>query len=224
MTFLDTLTAHEWVNGTGGQSLWCKGVPGSGKTTTAAALVERLRATFKCDDDVKVAGVFCNYKMADAQSVSNIMAGIWLQMTAFKDLDNGAITVYAKNTEIGTRPTVDEILELLHHEVENCSKVLLIIDALDELSEACGLELLKAVKALGAKIRLMITSRLSPGRQHVTFLQGLNHYDISACGPDLEMYIDDRVNSDATLARFCDDTPGLRESIKKGIVTKAGEM
>ena len=38
------------------------------------------------------------------------------------------------------------------------------------------------------------------------------------------MYIDKRINSDATLARFCDDRPDLRESIKKGVVAKAGEM
>ena len=216
--------AHEWVNGAGEQSLWCKGIPGSGKTTTAAALVERLRATFESDDEVKVAGVFCNHKMPEVQSVSNVMAGVWLQMTVFKALDSDAVTLYAKNTEIGTRPTLKDILELLHHELKKCSKVLLIIDALDEMSEASGLELLRAVKSLGGKIRVMITSRLSPDRQHTSSLQGLNHYDISACGLDLDMYIDERINSDVTLARFCDDTPDLRESIKKGIVAKAGEM
>ena len=224
MTFLDALMAHEWVNGTGGQSLWCKGIPGSGKTTIAAALVERLRATFESDNNVKVAGVFCNYKMPEAQSISNIMAGVWLQMTAFNDLSDDAITLYARNTETGTRPTVEETLQLVEHEAKKCSKVLLVIDALDELSEASGLQLLRAAKALGGNIRLMITSRLSPGRQHTTSLQGLDHYDISACGPDLNMYIDARINSDATLTRFCDDTPDLRESIKKGTVTKAGEM
>ena len=166
MTFLDALMAHEWVNGAGGQSFWCKGIPGSGKTTTAAALVERLRATFKSDGNVKVAGIFCNYKMPEDQSVSNIMAGVWLQMTAFEDLDAGAVALYAKNTEFGTRPTSDDILELLRHELKKYSKVLLIIDALDELSEASGLQLLKDVKSLGSKIRLMITSRLSPGIQH----------------------------------------------------------
>ena len=97
MSFLDDLAMQKWIAGNGTR-LWCTGIPGSGKTTAAAALVERLRATstWQPNSDINVAAVFCDYKMKEVLSIPNIMAGVWMQVAAFSDLSKEAIELYKR--------------------------------------------------------------------------------------------------------------------------------
>lgn len=222
-SFIDGNEIRNWIFGDQTR-LWCTGIPGSGKTTAVAALVERLRATYQPGDKVKTAAVFCDFKMTEALSVSNIIAGIWLQITAFSGLGDDTIALYNANLETGTLPSLDDLLRLLQVELRSNLKLLLIIDALDELPDTSAMTLLNAINQLKGNLNVLITSRLAPVHQLPLGLTNAARLEISASSQDLERFIDTRINNQSLLLRHIQKKPELKGEIKDVIKRKCGKM
>lgn len=221
--FLDSDKVQSWISGTGTR-IWCTGVPGAGKTIASSALVERLHVKFQPDKDVRIAAVFCNYKMNDTLSVANILAGVWLQVTTFVKLSDEAITLYDRNVEMGTRPSCEDYVKLLQLDLKSCSKVLIVVDALDELSDSSSLTLLKELDRLGGPINIMVTSRLSSSSLAPRSLKIAPTQETSASAQDMCHYIDARIDNDPLLANYVQVAPQLRDDIRDQVTKKAGKM
>lgn len=110
---------------------------------------------------VGIAYVYCLYNGAH-QTAANLLGSLLQQLALQNDAVKDDIkSCHAHHTRFGTRPTLFEISRLLGMQVQIFDEVFIIIDALDECSEADQVrrDFLTEVRRLLPDIRLMVTSR-----------------------------------------------------------------
>lgn len=72
----------------------------------------------------------------------NLLAGLWRQLVHDKDtMTDDVKALYKTHALRETRPTPDNVAEVLANEIRRHEKVYIIVDALDECSESSRLEL-----------------------------------------------------------------------------------
>jgi hypothetical protein len=91
----------------------------------------------RINSDIGVAFVYFSYKHGESQTPVNILASILQQLIKQKpsyvqDLKD----MYARHIRESTRPVVDDISSLLQNVIYAFGKVFIVIDALDECSDA----------------------------------------------------------------------------------------
>ncbi|KAJ7773590.1 hypothetical protein DFH07DRAFT_683650, partial [Mycena maculata] len=74
--FLADSRFQSWESG--GGALWCRGIPGAGKTVLASLVVDHLEAQFH-NKDIGVACIYLNHKETEIQTLSNLFSGLWRQ-------------------------------------------------------------------------------------------------------------------------------------------------
>jgi len=163
--FLDASEVVQWLGQPKG-TLFCPGIPGTGKTMIAAIAVDHLSKTAQ-SSSIGVAYVYCNYKAQEEQDTNNLLAAILKQLVqARPSLIEPVEQLHVEHTKRGTRPSVDEIFAALQSVLAKFSAVYVVIDALDECRDSDGTRRLFLAKLqdLQAKtdLRLMITSRFIP--------------------------------------------------------------
>ncbi|KAJ7080209.1 hypothetical protein B0H15DRAFT_997571, partial [Mycena belliarum] len=204
------------------QVLWCRGMPGAGKTVISAMVVNYLQAKFQIADS-GVAGIYLNHKETAAQTLVNLLASIWRQLAVGKPLDTSAHALYKHHRQRNTRPSVQEIANILQILIAQRSRVYLVVDALDEYPEQQRWALLKQLSMLlGPTTRLMITSR-----PHVEFhdiFPDLPVVVIQATDEDILGYIDKQIQLAPRLTKHVHRQPTLREEIKSCITSKVEGM
>ncbi len=110
---------------------------------------------------VGIAYVYCLYNGAH-QTAVNLLGSLLQQLALQNDaLKDDIMSCHTHHTRFGTRPTLFEISRLLGMQVQIFDEVFIIIDALDECSEAGQVrrDFLTEVRRLLPEIRLMVTSR-----------------------------------------------------------------
>lgn len=99
-----------------GETLWCPGIPGAGKTTLFAVTVHHLQETF---DESKVAILFayCDYQDRPNQSADNMMLCLWRQLMRKRQLSEAECehleTQYLKRELL---PTSGDLIKMLSDE------------------------------------------------------------------------------------------------------------
>ncbi|KAF8146760.1 hypothetical protein K438DRAFT_1627213, partial [Mycena galopus ATCC 62051] len=106
-----------------GSTLWCRGIPGAGKTVLAlvtnnydnprSMVVDHLSAKFRNNKDIGVACIYLNYKEADQQTPPKLLAALWRQLVLDRDIDSSAENLYKKHCEKGTAPSLEEVVNVL---------------------------------------------------------------------------------------------------------------
>ncbi|KAJ7826800.1 hypothetical protein B0H14DRAFT_3467462 [Mycena olivaceomarginata] len=66
-------------NNVPGQILWCRGIPGAGKTILSSLVIHHLRDQFR-DGNIGVASIYLNHKETETQTPANLLAGLWKQL------------------------------------------------------------------------------------------------------------------------------------------------
>jgi hypothetical protein len=100
--------------------------------------------------------------------------------------------LYKKHQCGGSFPSLYDVRTALTSQIGTCSKVFVIVDALDECPESGTREsLLKELRALALTVRLLVTSRDIPSiAQH---FHDTKRLDISADDQDVQGYIWGRI-------------------------------
>jgi len=130
--------------------------------------------------------------------------------------------LYEKHVDQDTRPTLTNVAEVLKKEVARYQKVYVIIDALDECSELCRMELLEKVRALQPIIRLFVTSR--PHDSIAREFAGYPKLEIKASTEDVRAYVAGRISKGSRLAGQVRADPSLAKDIEKVVVGNAQSM
>jgi hypothetical protein len=88
---------------------------------------------------------------------------------------------------------LDDIAECLNVEISGFSRVFIVVDGLDELSEEDGArsEFLKAIQSLTGPINLMVTSRDIPSI--MLHFEEASHLTIHAHDDDVRSYVRSRI-------------------------------
>jgi ankyrin repeat domain-containing protein 50 len=133
------------------------------------------------------------------------------------------IELYKKHHNKNSKPSVDEISQLLLSESNHFSKLFVVIDAADECSDSkILLKLLKELTKLRPILRLLVT-----GRPNIRTVEAVysdcSVLRIKANEEDIRIYLDDRINEAEILKSSLDED--LTETVVKDrIIEKADGM
>ncbi|KAJ7031269.1 hypothetical protein C8F04DRAFT_1263092 [Mycena alexandri] len=210
----------QWRAGTL-KTLWCRGMPGAGKTVLASMVVENLRAAPN-EQSTCVAVIYLNHKETEIQTPANLLAALWRQLIFGKPLTPAVHRLYAKHREQRTRPSLEDIYSILCSTISKLSAVHLVVDALDEYPEAQRDILLRHLSSLAPAARLMLTSRPHINIKHV--IPDSETLEIRATEDDIRRYVDAQILKSTRLSGHIANKPELREEIEAKVVQRSDGM
>jgi hypothetical protein len=185
--------------------------------------MENLRERLKNDIGVGIACIYCDYKERDAQTLINLVTGLWAQLVRNSDsLSTEVRDLYSTHIRQNSSPTLDEVSKILQAEITRYSKIFVVIDALDEYPEGDRSTLLKKLRELRPAINLMVTSRYLDAIAND--FKGSPQLEISANVEDVRAYIVGRISGEKRLSRFVSKDAALGEKIVKTVAGKAKKM
>ena len=134
------------------------------------------------------------------------------------------MSLYEAHTLSQTRPSITEYMELLRLAVRSYSKVLVIIDALDECNEDDGTRkaLISELRKLQPQLSLLVTSRDIPNLQRQ--LQDAARLEILASDDDIRHYIEERISISDRLSMYVKKDSSLRELMIETVTKNAKGM
>jgi hypothetical protein len=100
--------------------------------------------------------------------------------------------------------------------------VFIVIDAIDESADLVGAKVLQALRGLGSKVNVMVTSRNAKGT--LAFVDHFEDVDLRASARDLEVYVSSRIENEPCLHSLLAGVSSLRDAIPKAISARAGGM
>jgi hypothetical protein len=156
-----------------------------------------------------------------ANLVANLLRQLVLPQPVIPDELKALYESHARN---GTRPSLGEYSKLLQTAVESFSKVLIVIDALDEYPITGGARdtLLAEIRKLQPRACFLVTSRDIPNIERE--LQGACHLEIRASDEDMKGYLREHISSSSDLTGYTKEDPKLYDDIITTIVEKAQGM
>jgi Cdc6-like AAA superfamily ATPase len=151
----------EWLEGKK-KTLFCPGIPGTGKTMIASIAVNHLETCF-LDEKTGRAFLFCIYKRQDNQKVDDLLSSLLGQLAVRQSIVPKSIRELYNKHRKGEKPRLsqNEIREELCNITKAYSRTFIIIDALDECkTDHIRNELLSEIYKPG-RIRYAINGDLS---------------------------------------------------------------
>ena len=193
---LDSVDFQTWLY-TDRQTLFCPGIPGAGKTIITSIVVEELTTRFRNDKSIGIAYLFCNFRQKDEQNAQELLATLLKQLSKEQSsLPESIKSLYDKHKKERTRPSIDEISRTLQSVASTYSRVIIIIDALDEcqVSDGCRKKFLTEIFSLQIKTgaNLFVTSRFIPDITEK--FNGSTILEIRAHNEDVRQYLDGRIS------------------------------
>ena len=193
---LDSDEFQRWSNGSK-QTLLCPGIPGAGKTIITSIIVEHLQITFRNDLSIGIAYLYCNFRQQQEQKPANLLASLLKQLVQEQlSVPESVKSLYERHKDKRTRPSFDEISNVLYSVVAGYSKTFIIIDALDECQASDGSRkrLLSEIFNLQTKtgVNLFATSRFIP--DIIKEFEGSISLEIRANDEDVRSYIEGHIS------------------------------
>ncbi|KAJ7444216.1 ankyrin repeat domain-containing protein [Mycena latifolia] len=211
---------QEWESGSG-EVLFCRGIPGAGKTVLASLVVNHLEAQAR-NSDIGLACIYLNHKETESQTITNLLGALAAQLMLGKHIPPPVHSLYEHHLARRTRPNIDEFHKALDLAVALYPKVYFIIDALDEYPENYRHRFLKYLGTLGPKVNIMMTSR-----PHINLDSQFPHLktiEICATEDDIHKYVDAQIQNSARLSKHIHTRPELCNEIQAKIGENAKGM
>ncbi|KAF5638968.1 ankyrin repeat [Fusarium tjaetaba] len=161
--FFEAEEFRTWI-ATCGQTLFCPGIPGAGKTILTSVVIDHIESASKDDLSIGLAYIYCNFQRYDLQNPDELLSILLKQLLAkLPSLPVDINSLYASHKGGGKRPERQDIFNALKNVAAQHSKVYLIVDALDEYgpsgsSREIFLSLLRELQRRH-KINVLMTSR-----------------------------------------------------------------
>ncbi|KFY29750.1 hypothetical protein V493_02257 [Pseudogymnoascus sp. VKM F-4281 (FW-2241)] len=219
---LDTTEFQLWFT-TKKRTLFCPGIPGSGKTILTSIVIEKLISQFGNDKNIGIAYLYCNFRRGDEQKINDLLAGLLKQLAqALNPLPDFIKSLYDKHQN-QTQPTLDEISQALKSVATLYTKVFIVVDALDEclVTGSHRSDFLSRIFDFQEKSgsNLFMTSRRLP--EITEIFRGHMMLEIRASESDVRRYVDGHISN---LPSFVRCSPDLQEEVKTGIVDAVDGM
>ncbi|KAJ7706833.1 hypothetical protein B0H17DRAFT_877064, partial [Mycena rosella] len=212
----------KWKSGKG-KTLWCRGMPGAGKTVLASIVVDHLREALD-SQSIAVAVIYINHQETEAQTFSNLLAGLWRQLVVRKPISSAVSELYEKHREQRTRPSLAEVDFILCSTLSEHSNVFIVVDAIDEYPEQQRHILLRHLSSLTPAwtVNLMLTSRPHLNIKHV--VENFDTLEIRATEDDIRRHVEAETLKSSRLSRHIENRPDLRKEIETIIVRRSDGM
>jgi hypothetical protein len=220
---IDSAEFKVWVENDK-QTLFCPGIPGAGKTILTSIVVDELTTRFRNDKSIGIAYLYCNFRRQDEQKAEELLASLVKQLAQSRSsLPESVKSLHDKHKDKRTRPSFDEISRALQSVAVMYSRVIIVVDALNECqaSDGCRARLLSEIFGLQAKCgaNIFATSRFIP--EITDKFEGSISLEIRASSEDVRRYLDGHM---FRLPRFVSRSPELQEEIKSKIIQSVQGM
>ncbi|KAH6874847.1 ankyrin repeat domain-containing protein 28 [Coprinopsis sp. MPI-PUGE-AT-0042] len=206
-----------WVKN--GKILWGIGIPGAGKTVLVSIVIRYLKGL-----ENTLGGVICvayvYLRYSKPLSIRDILESLVKQIVErHDDLIPIIEAIYARHKKEGTKPSQEELQEVLEGFVRHGKTLFFVLDALDEMKADDRPILLNLLASLDAK--LFITSRpLEPLQRQFANAQVFN---IAASPSNLDLHIKNFLRHSPEVMALLEGTD-LEEQIAETIHQKSGGM
>ncbi|KAF3075556.1 Ankyrin repeat domain-containing protein 50 [Trichoderma lentiforme] len=218
--FLESTEFQAWLK-TNGQTLFCPGIPGAGKTIITAIVVNHLFTKLRHNPDIGIAYIYFNFRQQDDQTAEKLLMNLLKQLVqAQASLPQTIKDLYDIHEKSRTRPSLDEITAKLHSMVAAYSRTFIVIDALDECQDLSRLRLLDEIFNLQAKTgaNIFATSRINDIIRRR--FNGSAIVEISADERDVLAYLDGQMS----LRRLDIINDDIQGKIRVAVLKAAGGM
>ncbi|KAH6879705.1 hypothetical protein BKA70DRAFT_1576151 [Coprinopsis sp. MPI-PUGE-AT-0042] len=202
-----------------GKILWGIGIPGAGKTVLASIVIRYLEGLEKTSGGVVcVAYVYLRY--SEPLAIRDILESLVKQIVErHADLIPAIETLYARHKNERTKPSQQELREVLEGFVGRGKTFIFVLDGFDEMRAEDRPIMLELLVSLGAK--LFITSRpLEPLQKQFPCARVFN---IAASPYDLDLHIKRFLRHSPEVMALLEGTD-LEEQIAETIHRKSGGM
>jgi hypothetical protein len=156
----------------------------------SSIVINYLQRLFRDNGDTTIIYAYLVYKEHTQQTPLHLISSLLKQLIQRRtsNLDN-ARSLYQRHESQHSQPTLDDIIECLNVEISCFSRVFIVVDGLDELSEEDGTrsEFLKVMQLLTGPINLMVTSREIPSI--MIHFEEARHLTIRAHDDDVKGYM-----------------------------------
>ncbi|KAJ4011045.1 hypothetical protein NW766_007677 [Fusarium irregulare] len=213
---------HDWQNQKG-QTLFCPGDPGSGKTFTTALVVKVLQEQAQDNPGVLNTYVYCNYQAQD-QDVQGLLRSLFRNSLQQAGSVPEAIRSQCDRKRIAEQGLLrDETIKLLKSLYGSFERVNLLVDALDELPTEVSRRFISDLLKLqqSCQFNLFLTSRQIPDIQHQCTGRGAKVIEIRASDEDIHQFLEDSMFK---LPRFVGRDPALQNEIVEEITQASSGM
>ncbi|KAH0565262.1 hypothetical protein GP486_001343 [Trichoglossum hirsutum] len=205
------------------KTLYCSGIPGAGKTILTSIIVDHLCFKYRADFSVGITYLYCNFQQRHQQKPEDLLSSLLKQLVqkqAF--VPENVEKLYEYHNRERTRPSLKEILKALESVAAQYSRVLIIVDALDECDVSDGVhqKFLSAIFNLQAKTgaNIFATSRINDNIAKL--FEGALSLQIRAEDEDIKSYLNGRMS--LLRSDILDDT--LRGMIRKEVIRAVDGM
>ena len=123
---LESTEFETWVRAKNAPILWCRGIPGAGKTVMTSLVIDHLRSLRATNASIGVAGLYCTYK--DRSTITNLFGSVLRQLVESLYVLPSSIFKDHRDQSLSSK----EIYEELSIVTSSYEQVFLVIDALDE--------------------------------------------------------------------------------------------
>ncbi|KAK4079824.1 hypothetical protein Trihar35433_929 [Trichoderma harzianum] len=192
--FLESTQYKTWLD-TKGQTLFCPGIPGAGKTIITAIVVNHLFTHFRGDADIGIAYIYCNFRQQTEQTAIRLLTNLLKQLAQGQShLSKDIKDLFGRHQESRTQPSLGEVTAALQDITKKYSRSFIVIDALDECQELGQLGLLDEVFNLQTKtgVNILATSRFSETIKKR--FDGCPTVEISATDGDILTYLNGQIS------------------------------
>ncbi|KAJ7483657.1 hypothetical protein FB451DRAFT_1170245 [Mycena latifolia] len=211
---LSNTVFKDWESGSG-KVLFCRGIPGAGKTVLASLVVHQLETRARTTD-IGLACIYLNHKETESETISNLLGALATQLMLGKYIPPLVHSLYEHHLARRTRPDINEFHKALDLVVALYPKVYFIIDALDEYPENYRHRFLKYLGTLGPKVNIMMTSR-----PHINLdaqFPNMRTIEIHATKEDIHKYLDTQIQNSVRLSKHVRTRPELQDEIQSKIL------
>jgi hypothetical protein len=192
---------------------------------SAAIIVDKLYAKFQNDASVGIVYTYCNFRRQQEQKPVDLLASLLKQLIQrLPSVPPSIQKLHENHQHKRTRPSLDEISQVLQSVVTNYSKIFIIIDALDEcqVSDRGRKRFLAELFNLQTKntTNLFVTSRFIPEIEK-EFDGRSMPLEIRASDHDLHKYLDRHM---LNLPSFISRSAELQKEMKNAIIKAVNGM
>ena len=189
-------------------------------------IYEYLRAIQAPTANVGITCIYCDSQQQHLQTAQNLLASLWSVLRA-RNPDNPPEHIenlYRRHKQWGTKPDIAQVQCVVQLMLDEFEKTYILIDGLDECSDATRLEFMGSIEALmarsedgTAKIHVFVTSRL----EHA-MLNGIP-VRIQATKKEITSMVTSRIGNPATFRPTVKLKVSKNQGLQKEIVNKIVE-
>jgi hypothetical protein len=190
-------------------------------TLTRSAIIDKLQSQIPKDGGLIFA--YLNYKERETQKLTHIVESFGQQLAkCFSTAPDEVREFHKKHVSKDTRPSIEELLRLLHLLIGKLSVVYFVIDALDECEQEMKGTFISILRELSRKARLLCTSR--PLGYIEERLSRPSRLEVLARNSDIQPYVAAQIKLSPKLLKYCQKLGSLQGSITEKLVEKAQGM